>query len=166
MTAFAGASHKKFNSEAEARAFVDGVAPTPTRTLDSFVKASGSGGTKQARARDEEGDSAPDVKRAKVTSGSGHEKVFGKNGADRTVFTDGSSIGNGQVGSVAGYGVFWGHGLDHLCVGSGLEARGDVVDSNCSGICRSGFRASSRPTIAPRCLCATTSSFVASSPLF
>jgi len=61
-------------------------------------------------------DEGPSAKRQKVSKGgSGRDPVFG--GEDerfprsRTVYSDGSSKGNGQPGAVAGSGVFWSHEL-------------------------------------------------------
>jgi len=91
-----GPKYKKFTTRAEAEAFVRGVttepavkkARTSTESSTSIVSLSSSSGqTSKVRSKAESTTSSGQVIR---------------------VYTDGSSLGNGKVGSRAGVGVFFG----------------------------------------------------------
>jgi ribonuclease HI len=102
---FQGCKHKKFPTQAEAQAFVSGTAPPATTSTSSTSIGKGKG-------RALEGDE-PAAKRQRINKSS--DVVFGsqesKFPASRTVYSDGSSKGNGKKGAVAGSGVFWSHEL-------------------------------------------------------
>ncbi|KAL8290187.1 hypothetical protein RQP46_003126 [Phenoliferia psychrophenolica] len=107
---FSGARQEGFQTVAEAERFVAaGAVPEVDKITNYGTRASGTGAGKATHARDDDDGGEPDtVKRAKQsTSTRPADSVFDKNGPDRTVFTDGSSLGNGQVGSSAGIGVCW-----------------------------------------------------------
>lgn len=106
---FQGAKHKKFPTRAEAEAFANS---DPSRPFDSSLiksdAASGYALVSSSNPPSSSSTSAPDrpAKRAKL----GHtgDSVFTKDGKQaRTVYCDGSCLGNGKVGSTAGIGVFW-----------------------------------------------------------
>jgi ribonuclease HI len=126
VNGFQGSRHKKFPTEAEARAFVGGNGSSsttaPPSSSASTSKTNGTGAVtaalRQKRASDAAAilDESP-AKRSKVAVGSASSadtaartvsSIFqGKN--RRRVYCDGSSRGNGQKGAVAGIGVFWSH---------------------------------------------------------
>jgi ribonuclease HI len=99
---FQGSKHKKFPTLAEAQDFVRGTT-TAQPSTSSLPPSLGNKG----KGRSIEGD-GPAAKRRKVV-----DPVFGtqesKFPARRTVYSDGSSKGNGKKGAVAGSGVFWSH---------------------------------------------------------
>lgn len=125
VNGFQGARHKKFPTEAEARAFVGGNSSSTTAPPSSSTSTSKTNGTgavtaalRQKRASDAANLDESPAKRTKVAIGSGASSA---DAAARTVsssfqeknrrrvYCDGSSRGNGQKGAVAGIGVFWSH---------------------------------------------------------
>ena len=113
MKGFPGGTFKKFITAAEAESFANGSEP-PTAPVPSTAEPATTAGTishvqskKRALSPDaEDGEEDWDV-----------------------VYCDGSCKGNGQDGSVAGIGVWWGHNdrkYVHLKIYSllGLESRG------------------------------------------
>lgn len=126
VNGFQGSRHKKFPTEAEARAFVGGnggssSTTTPSSSTESTSKTNGTGAVtaalRQKRASDVANLDDLPSKRSKVAVGGASSadaaartvssSFQGKN--RRRVFCDGSSRGNGQKGAVAGIGVFWSH---------------------------------------------------------
>ncbi|GAA6016339.1 hypothetical protein JCM8202_005572 [Rhodotorula sphaerocarpa] len=124
VNGFQGARHKKFPTEAEARAFVGGdgggaVGGSSTRAAASRTQKGGEKGTgavtqalkakRTSDAADLPQSSAKRAMRTVVGATGTHAEKKGSRSAVRRVFCDGSSRGNGQKGAVAGIGIFWSH---------------------------------------------------------
>lgn len=98
-----GAKYRKFTTREEAEEFVkDWKAFTKKRKADEAVEE----GT--AAGGEEEAD-GPSAKKLKVRGDTAEAPKKG-NGRVAKVYTDGSSLGNGQKGSAAGVGVYFGPG--------------------------------------------------------
>lgn len=104
---FQGAVHQKFPTLDQAQAYLRGKrAASPLEDANGAGPSNG-GSSKVA------GELA--AKRAKTASTTTHGRKSRSRSpgsrAERTrkVYCDGSCIGNGQKGSVAGIGIFWGH---------------------------------------------------------
>ncbi|GAA5978425.1 hypothetical protein JCM10908_004350 [Rhodotorula pacifica] len=120
VNGFQGAKHKKFPTEAEARAFA-GLDSGAGSTSDGSASAStsrtnGTGAVTAAlrQKRSSDGANLDDspAKRSKVIgngNAAAHPAPKASQGTKRRVYCDGSSRGNGQKGAVAGIGVFWSH---------------------------------------------------------
>ncbi|GAA6016648.1 hypothetical protein JCM11491_006031 [Sporobolomyces phaffii] len=108
---FQGGRHKKFPTLVEAQAFVKGLALPTVATASTAPNGKGKG-----KGRALEQDEAPAAKRQKTSKAAAASDVVfrsqeAKFPASRTVYSDGSSKGNGKKGAVAGSGVFWSHEL-------------------------------------------------------
>jgi len=87
---FKGAVHQKFASKLDAERYLTGTGPTSSNS--------------QKRPAQDDGN-RNDSKRKSSSGGSTATST------QRTVFCDGSALGNGTKGSVAGIGVFWGDAI-------------------------------------------------------
>ncbi|KAH7413302.1 ribonuclease-like protein H [Cadophora sp. MPI-SDFR-AT-0126] len=92
---------KKFETRKEAEEFVKSGGKTPQ-------KSEATNGTKTAREKKTEkaveGDGEPSAKRSKSSAGADKKAKWLR------IYTDGSALGNGKTGAVAGVGVFFGIG--------------------------------------------------------
>lgn len=105
-----GPKYKKFDTREEAEEFVRSGGKIPAATSAKEKKEKKANGKEIAQEDEEEEEKV--VKKAKVGSSGSKRKT--------TVYTDGSSLGNGQVGSVAGVGVWFGD-MDSRNVSEPLE---------------------------------------------
>ncbi|EAU92310.2 hypothetical protein CC1G_00529 [Coprinopsis cinerea okayama7 len=112
---FAGAQYKKFNTHDEATSFVAGEAVSaPAATSSKPPSSSGSSGDKGKKRG-----------ASLMLTGVEDESEW------LVVYTDGASKGNGQPGSVAGIGVWWGHddprNIAERCPGDQTNNRAELL---------------------------------------
>ncbi|KAL4070511.1 ribonuclease H-like protein [Scleroderma citrinum] len=119
IKAFPGAAFKKFTTETEATAFIAGKTPV---SAASGVNAQSIPSSSRGQIS-----SIPAVSR--ITQSIGIPKTEGKD--FDVVYCDGACKGNGQFGSVAGIGVWWGHNdprnISERCPGDQTNNRAELV---------------------------------------
>ncbi|EIW87166.1 ribonuclease H-like protein [Coniophora puteana RWD-64-598 SS2] len=121
-----GARHKKFGSIEDAQAFVDVQdVPSPHRTRASVANATAPAASSAAVIENPAGPRATRYKHEPA----GREEHEDEVGAD-VVYCDGACRGNGQPGSVAGLGVWWGHddprNISERCPGDQTNNRAEL----------------------------------------
>ncbi len=108
-----GPKYKKFPTREEAESFVRQFAPAGT-TRQAFEEEDDDDDEEEEDDDDddeeEEEVESPPSKKARVSSRAGGSSIVNKDADLLNVWTDGSSLGNGKIGSRAGVGVFFGHG--------------------------------------------------------
>ena len=91
-----GPKFKKFDTRAEAEAFIRSFSAAAKATASAVLEADQDG---------LDGVEEPPAKKAKTAN-----KVANTRNGVVVVYTDGSSLGNGRVGATAGVGVYFGAG--------------------------------------------------------
>ncbi|KIJ66417.1 hypothetical protein HYDPIDRAFT_52433, partial [Hydnomerulius pinastri MD-312] len=119
---FAGAMYKKLASKAEAKAFMTGNSSASAASTSKTVNAPRVASTSTARVSDSE------------VVAKAIEVVRAVNEDEKDcdiVYCDGACKGNGQAGSVAGVGVWWGHGdprnIAERCPGDQTNNRAELI---------------------------------------